>query len=176
MKSCKHTRRAEWWCCARNKQSLSISMLTIRTTSDHADFRQLVALLDQDLGARYGEAQAFYAQFNKLNTIQHALVGFWENQPVGCGAIRAFSADSVEIKRMFVLPALRGKGVAAAILSELEDWAAELGYSRCILETGDKQPEAIRLYQKSGYSVIPNFGQYAGDESSICMEKKIQKR
>ncbi len=146
----------------------------IRTTSEHPDFRQLVALLDQDLAIRDGDDHAFYAQFNKVDKINHVLLAFWEMQPVACGAIRAFDPDAVEVKRMFVLPEHRGRGIAAAVLSELETWASQLGYVRCILETGKKQPEAIRLYQKSGYQIMPNYGQYAGVENSVCMEKTIQ--
>jgi GNAT superfamily N-acetyltransferase len=149
-------------------------MLDFRhTTSADADFRALVALLDRELGERYGAAQEFYAQFNQLNTIPYALVAFRDGIAVGCGAIRPYSDDAVEIKRMFVLPEQRGQGIAAAVLATLEGWAAELGFRRCILETGDKQPEAIHLYQKSGYRTIPNFGQYADDESSVCMEKIV---
>ena len=147
-------------------------MLDFRhTTSEDADFRALVALLDRELGERYGAAQEFYSQFNKLDTIPHALVALRDGHAVGCGAIRPYSDDAVEIKRMFVLPELRGQGIAAAVLAALEKRAAELGFRRCILETGNKQPEAIHLYQKSGYRIIPNFGQYADDESSVCMEK-----
>ena len=146
----------------------------IQTTSDNPDFRQLVALLDQDLSIRDGDDHAFYAQFNKVDKINHVLLAFWEMQPVACGAIRAFDPDTVEVKRMFVLPEHRGRGIAAAVLSALETWASQLGYVRCILETGKKQPEAIRLYQKSGYQIMPNYGQYAGVENSVCMEKNIR--
>ena len=75
---------------------------------------------------------------------------------------------------MFVLPEYRGRGIASAVLSELEAWARELGYTRCILETGKKQPEAIRLYQKSGYTIIPNYGPYEQVENSVCMEKALR--
>ena len=68
----------------------------------------------------------------------------------------------------------RGKGIATKILSEMERWAAELGYARCILETGKRQPEAIQLYRKNAYAQIPNFGQYAGIENSLCFEKKLK--
>jgi putative acetyltransferase len=151
-------------------------MLTLtRTDSDHPDFRALVAQLDRDLEGRYGAAQAFYAQFNHLSTIRHALVAHSEGQAVGCGAFRPYDAHSVEIKRMYVPPAQRGRGIAAEVLRALEHWAAEVGYTRCILETGNQQPEAIRLYQKAGYTRMPNFGQYADDESSLCMEKNLEK-
>lgn len=146
----------------------------IQTTSDNPDFRQLVALLDQDLAIRDGDDHAFYAQFNKVDKINHVLLAFWEIQPVACGAIRAYDPDVVEVKRMFVLPEHRGQGIAAAVLSELETWASQLGYVRCILETGQKQPEAIRLYQKSGYQIMPNYGQYEGVENSVCMEKSLR--
>lgn len=146
---------------------------TIRTDSEHPDFRVLVALLDQDLAIRDGEEHAFYQQFNQVDKIKHVIVAFLETQAVGCGAIRAYSQDAIEVKRMFVLPEHRGKGIAGKILAELESWAYELGFQRCILETGKMQPEAIQLYLKSGYSIIPNYGQYAGVENSVCMEKEL---
>jgi GNAT superfamily N-acetyltransferase len=148
-------------------------MQIIRTNSDHPDFRALVALLDQDLAVRDGEDHAFYQQFNKVDKIKQVVVALLENQAIGCGAIRAYAPDVMEVKRMFVLPEYRGKGIAGAVLSELETWATELGYARCILETGQMQPEAIRLYQKSGYAIIPNYGQYEGVENSVCMEKEL---
>ena len=77
---------------------------------------------------------------------------------------------------MFVLPERRGKGIAAKVLSELEIWAAELSFEKCILETGKKQPEAIQLYKKSGYVIIANYGQYDGIENSLCFEKKLNKK
>lgn len=148
-------------------------MQIIRTDSDHPDFRALVTLLDQDLAIRDGEDHAFYQQFNKIDKIKHVVVAYLETQALGCGAIRAYAPDTIEVKRMFVLPENRGKGIAGAVLTELETWAAELGYLRCILETGQMQPEAIRLYQKAGYAIIANYGQYAGVENSVCMEKML---
>jgi GNAT superfamily N-acetyltransferase len=74
---------------------------------------------------------------------------------------------------MFVLPDHRGKRIAARILTELESWASESGFKACVLETGFKQPEAIALYKRSGYKVIPNYGQYSDVDSSVCMRKTI---
>jgi len=145
----------------------------IRTDSENTDFRSLVVLLDQELTIRDGKDHSFYAQFNKIDAIRHAVVAYENAVPVGCGAIKQYEAGIAEVKRMFVLPAYRGRGIAGKILAELELWAAELGYERCILETGKKQPEAIRLYQKSGYISIPNYGQYAGVDNSVCMEKPL---
>ena len=144
-----------------------------RTSSDHPDFIALVKLLDADLADRDGEDHAFYAQFNKIDRIRHVVVAHDGAEAVGCGAIKAFSADAMEVKRMYVLPAHRKKGIAAMILSELEKWASELFYSKCILETGRRQPEAIALYTKQGYRHIPNYGQYAGVGNSVCFEKII---
>ena len=72
-----------------------------------------------------------------------------------------------------MLPSYRARGVAKRILFELEDWARELNYGKCILETGKKQPEAINLYQSNKYKIIPNYGQYLGIENSVCFEKYL---
>jgi putative acetyltransferase len=151
---------------------LNMLQLT-RTTSENPDFRTLVQLLDQDLAERDGAEHAFYAQFNKIDKLNHTVVAYLDGTPVGCGAFKEFTAEQVEIKRMFVQPTHRGQGIARAVLTELERWAQELGYAGCVLETGKKQPEAIRLYQKSGYALIPNYGQYVGVENSVCMQKAI---
>ena len=145
----------------------------LRTTSDDTDFQKLVRHLDAELRVRDGDEAAFYLQFNKIDTIKHALVAYVDSEPVGCGALRAYKADTVEVKRMFVPLERRGQGIASQILTGLEAWAAELGFRKCILETGQKQPEAIALYTKSGYTVIPNYGQYQTVENSICFEKVI---
>jgi putative acetyltransferase len=149
-------------------------MLTFsRTDSTNTHFIKLVQLLDADLAERDGADHAFYAQFNKIDTIGNALVAFENNEPVACGAFKKFSDDSAEIKRMYVLPQHRNKGIAAAVLQQLEQWAKEEGYSFTVLETGMKQPEAICLYEKSGYERIANYGQYAGVENSVCMKKVL---
>jgi GNAT superfamily N-acetyltransferase len=145
----------------------------VRTNSDNADFRDLVKLLDAELQIRDGAEHVFYAQFNKIDAIRYALVVYENEQAVGCGAFKEYLSGLAEIKRMFVRPKARNRGIAAKILLELEGWAKELNFSECILETGWKQPEAVRLYQKSGYEIIPNYGQYAGVENSVCMRKLL---
>ena len=144
-----------------------------RTTSEDPDFRSLVELLDMDLKIRDGDEHDFYAQFNKIDMIRNAIVGYSGNTPVGCGAFKEYAPDTVEIKRMYVLPGHRGLGIAAEILNELEQWAKEINYTTCVLETGEKQPEAIHLYLKCGYTRIPNYGQYANVANSVCMKKVI---
>ncbi|MFZ1683874.1 MAG: GNAT family N-acetyltransferase [Candidatus Zixiibacteriota bacterium] len=146
----------------------------VRTDSGNTDFRGLVVLLDQDLKIRDGDEHAFYATYNKIDYLKQVVVAYLNGVAVGCGAIKEFSSGVGEIKRMFVLPEYRGKGIAGKVLGELEKWGAEMGYSSCVLETGKKQPEAIRLYTKSGYSIIPNYGQYQGMENSVCMEKRLE--
>jgi len=143
----------------------------LRTNSDNLDFRKLVAALDADLRNRDGEEHGFYAQFNKIDKIKEVVVAYDDERPVGCGAIKTFTPDSMEVKRMFVTPTSRGKGVASVILKELEAWAVELNVSKCVLETGKRQPEAIRLYTKNAYCIIPNYGQYENIENSVCFEK-----
>lgn len=147
----------------------------IRTNSDHPDFRQLVVLLDQDLAIRDGDEHAFYAQFNKVDAIKEAVVAYQNETPVACGAIKPFRETAVEIKRMFVHPDYRKQGIAVKILTELEQWAAELSFTKCVLETGKKQPEAIALYQKVGYHITPNYGQYIGVDNSVCMAKLLSR-
>jgi putative acetyltransferase len=142
-----------------------------RTNSDNNDFQKLVEALDADLKIRDGEDNAFYAQFNKITAIKHVIVAYDSSFPVGCGAIKQYADDTMEVKRMYVLPEKRGYGIASSILGELEVWAKELNYARCILETGQKQPEAIALYKREGYQVIPNYGQYEGIDNSVCFEK-----
>ena len=142
-----------------------------RTNSEDAGFQQLVKELDIELGLRDGNEHSFYAQFNKIDMIKHAVVAYDNETPVGCGAIKEYSADAMEVKRMYVPPAKRGKGIAATVLAELETWAKELHYKKCVLETGKRQPEAIGLYTKKGYKIIPNYGQYINVENSVCFEK-----
>ncbi len=149
-------------------------MTTItRTNSTDPDFLKLVSLLDADLAIRNGDKHDFYSQFNTLDKIKHVVVAYEDGEPAGCGAIKEFAPNTMEVKRMFVVPSHRRKGIAENVLRELEKWASELSYSKCILETSLKQQEAIGLYRKRGYQLIPNFGQYVGVGNSICFVKQI---
>lgn len=149
-------------------------MLTLlRTTAEHPDFLDLVRQLDRDLAQRDGAEHHYYAQFNKVDQIQRAVVAYLDGQPVGCGAIKAFDPASMEVKRMYVPPAYRGQGIATQVLQELENWTKSLDIPYCVLETGKRQPEAIALYTKNGYAVTPNYGQYIGVENSVCFRKAL---
>ena len=142
-----------------------------RTDSYNVYFRELVAMLDTFLAERDGKDHAFYAQFNKLDNIKNTIVCFDDNEAFGCGAFKQYDETTVEIKRMFVKPSYRAKGAATKVLQELEKWAIENNFSSAILETVKNQPEAVALYKKNGYTIIPNFGQYKNVENSICMHK-----
>ena len=148
-------------------------IIIIRTNSENPGFRELVRQLDADLSIRDGEDHSFYAQFNKIESIKHVTLAYENKIPVRCGAIKEYNEDTMEVKRMYVPFKNRGKGIATKMLTELEKWAGELAFKKCILETGKKQPEAIALYKKNGYRVIPNYGQYKNVENSICFEKDI---
>ena len=143
----------------------------VRTDSENVDFIQLVKYLDADLAERDREDHSFYAQFNKIDRIKYVVVAYENGKPMGCGAIKEFDSEAMEIKRMYVAPGHRGTGIATRILSELENWASELLFTKCILETGKRQPEAVQLYTKNGYNLIANYGQYAEVENSLCFEK-----
>jgi len=145
----------------------------IRTNSNNPHFRQLVDLLDGDLTLRYGELQKHYAQFNHIDFLDTVVIAYEDDIPAGCGCFRPFTPETVEIKRMYVQPEFRGRGISRLILTELENWAAELGYTASVLETGNLQAEAIHLYHRTGYNEIPNYGNYEGNETSICMRKKL---
>ncbi|WP_282054551.1 GNAT family N-acetyltransferase [Maribacter luteus] len=145
----------------------------VRTNSGNTDFKHLVKLLDADLAIRDGEDHDFYHQFNAIDAIKYAIVLYENDTPCGCGSIKEMTPKIMEVKRMYTLPGYRGKGYASKILAELENWAAEMSYGKCVLETGKKHPEAIQLYTRNNYMIIPNYGQYAGIENSVCFEKVL---
>ena len=142
-----------------------------RTDASNEAFRELVAQLDVALGNTYGAYQNFYNQYNQLDDIQHVLLAFHNGKAIGCGAIKKYNSHTMEVKRMFTMPEFRGRGAATQILNELEKWSIEMSFTKCVLETGTEQLEAISLYQKRGYKPIENYGQYEGVETSVCFEK-----
>lgn len=145
----------------------------IRTTSDNQDFKNLILKLDELLQITDGAEHSFFAQFNKVENIKNVVVCYENEKAIGCGAFKVTDNQTVEIKRMFVDPNFRGKGVASIVLKELEIWAKEEHYSVIILETGRKLENAISMYKKSGYSITKNYEQYIGVESSVCFRKDI---
>jgi GNAT superfamily N-acetyltransferase len=132
-----------------------------------------VQALDAYLKKTDGEEHDFYNQFNTIDVLKGVVVVYLEEKPVGCGAIKKFDDFSVEVKRMFVSLEKRGNGIAQEIVLELQKWTKELGYKKCVLETGIRQTEAVKFYQKNGFQRIENYGQYKGKENSICFEKTL---
>jgi putative acetyltransferase len=149
------------------------SLKFFRTNSSNPHFQLLIQALDEDLYKRNGEGQLIYRQYNQVDHINHVVVIYIGNAPVGCGCYKKFDSETVEMKRMFVLPEMRGKKLAAQLLHELEKWAVEEGYTKAVLETGLRQVEAIRLYTVAGYVLTENYGQYIGMEDSICYRKEL---
>ena len=144
-----------------------------RTINSDVDFRLLISKLDNELNDVHDNQRQVYDQYNQVDLIQTVVVAYIENLPVACGCFKPFDRNTVEIKRMFVLPDFRGKGISKIILNELENWAKEMGFTKTVLETGIKLPSAIALYQKSGYSRAENYGVYKDLGDSICFEKSL---
>ena len=148
-------------------------MITLkRTISDNPDFIYLTGLFDDYLVEIDGHEKDFFAQYNRIY-INNVLIAYENGIAIGCGAFKAYEPNIAELKRMFVLAEARGKGVASAILMALENWAKEEAFASCILETSCRLENAIALYKKFGFEIIPNYGQYIGIVSSVCMKKNI---
>ncbi len=149
-------------------------MVTIKRTNSKApSFVKLVALLDAYLKEIDGDDHIFYNGHNSIAQIDHVVVAYQNELPIGCGAFKMHHATTVEIKRMYVLPEVRGLKIASKILSELENWAKEEGFTSTILETGKRMPDAIAFYKNRGYGQIPNYGQYVHMDNSKCFEKQL---
>jgi GNAT superfamily N-acetyltransferase len=147
-----------------------------RVRLPNPDAERLIALLNQELTERYPEegANHFRLDPEEVEPGRGAfLLARLADEPIACGAVRLLDTSTAEIKRMFTLKDLRGQGVAQALLSKLEGAAIELGATRMVLETGERQLEAIRLYEQFGYAPIPAFGEYADSPLSVCMAKDL---
>ena len=141
-----------------------------------ANFQTLIAAVDAELTDRYGAQMDFYGAFNGVQGVYTAVVALQDGKPAGCGCFKPQADGSVEMKRIFVAPEARKKGVARGVMTRLEEWAAELGYSRAVLETGTSQPEAIGLYESIGYYRIENYPPYVDVHNSVCYEKRLDDR
>jgi len=150
-----------------------------RTNSENKDFVRLIIALDAYLKITDEDEHDFYNQFNNIDALSEVVVVYEDiktsSKPIaiGCAAMKKFDHKTVEIKRMYVSPEKRGTGIAQKIMQELEDWARELNYEKCILETGKRQVEAVHFYHKCNYKMIENYGQYKGMQNSICFEKYL---
>ncbi len=145
----------------------------IRTNSENIDFINLIVELDAYLKITDEDEHDFYNQYNNIDVIKYVVVVYINNVAVGCGAIKKLNDTSMEIKRMYVSTTQRGIGIAQKLIAELEIWTKELGFKKCVLETGKRQKAAVKFYKKCNYKVIENYGQYIGMENSICFEKNV---
>jgi GNAT superfamily N-acetyltransferase len=160
-----------------------MAIVEIRTTRyDHPDAVKLNDLVQLEYVSRYGDGDLTEMAATHFDPPQglYLLVYDADGTPVASGGWRAqdaspegFEDGDAEIKRMFVVREARGRGLARRLLAELEASAAAAGRTRMVLETGSKQPEAIRLYESSGYTPVDKFGYYRDHELSICMGKPL---
>lgn len=140
---------------------------------DNKDLISLINELDQELRDNFEDLQDTYDQFNSLKPLSYIIIYYENNLPIACGSFKKYSEEIVEIKRMYVTKAHRGKGIAKIILNELEKEAIKQGFKKTRLETGDKLKAAVSLYEKSAYRRIPNYDQYKGMKTSLCFEKSL---
>lgn len=151
-----------------------VMVILKRTDASHIDFQKLTKELDESLGVYYKEETSFYDALNTISNIEYAVVAYDDKgNCVGCGGLKKYANETIEIKRMFVRSNQRGKGIATLVLNELEKWATELHFKKSVLETLKEKLYAINFYKKNGYAVIPNFGAYKSAENSICFSKEI---
>jgi len=144
-----------------------------RTNSDNPDFHLLTKQLDITLCEIYGTKPEDYEEYNRIVDLPTVLIAYLEEVPVGCGCFKNFNEDTIELKRMFVLPEHRGQGIATRLVYEIETWALELNYTYAALETGNKQTDAINLYQNLGYTITTGFNKYVDNDFSVCMLKSL---
>ncbi len=144
-----------------------------RTDKDDEDFKKLVISLNADLKVTDGEEHAFYNQFNSTESLDHVLIVYVNDDPMACGALRKRNHETMEIKRMYTAQEARGQGLGSIVVHGLENWAKELGYLNCVLETGKRQLAAIALYESCGYHKIPNYEPYDVVHNSICFGKEL---
>ncbi len=144
-----------------------------RATTENDDFIQLIDKLDTELWNELNEDMNTYDQYNKVPDIKTAIIIYDDSTPIAIGCYKEYNNDTVEIKRMFVDKAYRGKGISKMVLHELERWAIENHFQYSILETSIYFDVAQNLYKQAGYFIIPNYAQYEGLEESVCMKKKL---
>ncbi len=137
------------------------------------DATRLVAAMCEELSLRYGSPASPFEPDEASPPHGAFVIARMLGIAVACGAFRRIDEGVAEVKRMFVLPELRGRGLARCVLAELERLAIAAGYKALRLETGERLPEAIRLYESAGYLRIPAFGSYVGALESVCFEKVL---
>lgn len=127
------------------------------------------------LNAAFAELVARYGAEGRSSVHEQArfLVALVDGRAVGCGAVQPVDDTTGELKRMYVVPEHRGRGVARSLLGALEDLARGQGYQWLRLATGVRQPEAIRLYERCAYALVEPYGKYVHDPLSRCYRKAL---
>lgn len=150
-------------------------MTILHTDGAHSDFIELCHQLDAYLNDLVGgeENRAEYIPYNELTDIHDVWVAYANGSAVGCASYKKISSDVAEVKRVFVHPEYRGKGIAEHLMMALETNARQQGYHRLLLETGESLVAATQLYKKLGYRIVDNYGPYIDMPESLCMEKRI---
>lgn len=140
------------------------------------DFVLLCDELDKFLNGAIGgeDRREKYKKFNCLDTMDYVVAAYDNEIPVGCAALRKFSDDTVEVKRVFVREEYRGRNIGGKILDNLIIYSKGLGYGYMILETGDFLKASVRLYSRYGFEKIPNYGAYVGMPESLCMGRSLK--
>jgi GNAT superfamily N-acetyltransferase len=153
----------------------AVEAFTVEAVSPaSAEAQSLIAELDAELQTRYPGLPAHGLRDRDLvNPLTRFVVGRLDGRPVACGATRRLADDVAEIKRMYVTPPARGRGLSKQILAALEDDARRAGVTRLLLETGDRQPEAISLYKSAGYEPVAPYGEFKDSPQSRCFEKRL---
>lgn len=143
---------------------------------DSPDARRLVTALDAHLASRYAPEQRFGPHLKAEHVapgVGTFVIARADGKAVGCGALKRRGPTTVEVKRMYVEPEMRGHRVAREILDHLENTARAMGAERLVLETGIYQEEAIGLYRGAGFKAVDCFDEYAGVPTSVCFEKPL---
>lgn len=138
----------------------------------------LIRALNAELDALYPEEGANFFSLDPAEVAPGRgafVIARYEGRAVACGAVRRLDGDETagEVKRMYVAPEHRGRGLSRAVLQELEAEAKRLGLRRLVLETGERQPAAVALYESAGFARIPPFGEYVNSPLSVCMAKDL---
>jgi putative acetyltransferase len=162
-----------YFCLGKNNKTTKMSLKIKKTDFKNPDFICLIKELDASLKTTDGDEHDFYNQFNHIGKLKQVVVAYKNKLAIGCGAIKFFEDQTMEIKRMYVAPTHRGFDVALQIMIALEEWTKELGFKKCVLETGTRQVAAVKFYEKCEYKIISNYGQYKNVENSVCFEKLL---
>lgn len=137
----------------------------------------LLAALEADLDARYGDGDIpppVHRPTDYAPPTGVFVVARLDGEPVACGAVKRGPGEGVgEVKRMYVAPHARGRRIGAVVLDALADQARRLGYTRLVLETGVRQPEAVALYSREGWEPVPAYGHYADSPLSRCFGRVL---